>query len=81
VLTKLFSNRYGTGSGSDRVNGARSLPLPSVPQTTFPYIQQQTDAGKNVKNLVNAVINLLSIKVQSLDRKDLCLGSGSSIEL
>ena len=28
ALTKLFNNRYGTGSGSDRAPLTRSLPLP-----------------------------------------------------
>jgi len=43
----LARERYGTGSGSDRVNGARSLPLPVLYRA----------ATKAIKRIARAICN------------------------
>jgi hypothetical protein len=47
-------NRYGTGSGSDRVSGARPG---TVSEITFTYAQLQADAGIMPNNMVDVVVS------------------------
>jgi hypothetical protein len=47
AMRELLSERYGAGSGSDRVDGARSLPLP-VPHQCFRSAEPHATAARGI---------------------------------
>jgi hypothetical protein len=47
AMRELLRERYGTGSGSDRVDGARSLPLP-VPYQCFRSAELHATAARGI---------------------------------